>query len=478
MARKSTPNSSDVPRKKSGPKPWADPEQWEYLEGGIPGYRVAQATKGKKAAINNFVEELLPLWWDKFPLKGDRTVALDRKHIKEWYQNHGSVKKAAASVRIRDIFPKQRSRALKAEELYSQKYYESRVKPVVDEKKKDAMSQGEILNMVKTTMKEMFAAEAEDIREEILTEVKEQPSLVPEKDGVMTPEMYAAGIKAAPKQIEVFIKALAEATGSGVLLIFGGPDPWDEKGKVCSYGFHAAPDVRAARVLGGNASIAEKQNGGVEGMGDIAVDDEARPPAEQEQAVGEKELSQTENGQVDEVQTNEARAIAESNDSGDRQKEPEMEVNPEDNNPMPRSPKAPTPVPSSPANPEDNNPVPRSPRALTPVPSSPRGSPTNSRGLSQTPASPRMNEVDSNEAEKNLQDDIISANNPSDQVITQVDGAIAPESNTVKRPRPRSRAKLTPVEDGLVTTRGKRIGSFAIFHGLPNFLACLMLPRL
>ncbi|PBK81384.1 hypothetical protein ARMGADRAFT_1091283 [Armillaria gallica] len=107
MARKSTPKSSDVPRKKSGPKPWADPEQWEHLEGGIPGYCVVQAIKGKKAAIDNFVEEFLPLWWDKFPLKGDRTITLDCKRIKEWFQNHGSVKKAAAGICIHDIFPKQ-----------------------------------------------------------------------------------------------------------------------------------------------------------------------------------------------------------------------------------------------------------------------------------------------------------------------------------------------------------------------------------
>ncbi len=79
MARKSMPKPSDAPRKKSGSKPWADPDQWQYLEGGIPGYHVAQATKGKKAAINNFVEEFLRLWWDKFPLKGNRTAAMDRK---------------------------------------------------------------------------------------------------------------------------------------------------------------------------------------------------------------------------------------------------------------------------------------------------------------------------------------------------------------------------------------------------------------
>lgn len=79
MAQKSIPNPLDAPWKKSGPKPWADPEQWEYLEDSIPGYHVVQATKGKKAVINHFVEEFLPVCWDKFPLKGNRTVALDCK---------------------------------------------------------------------------------------------------------------------------------------------------------------------------------------------------------------------------------------------------------------------------------------------------------------------------------------------------------------------------------------------------------------
>ncbi len=75
--------------------------------------------------------------------------------------------------------------------MYSQKYYESQVKPTVDEKKKGATSRGEVLNIMKTTTREMFAAEADDICEEILTETKEQPALVPGKDGVMTPKMYA-----------------------------------------------------------------------------------------------------------------------------------------------------------------------------------------------------------------------------------------------------------------------------------------------
>ncbi|KAK0227422.1 hypothetical protein EDD85DRAFT_958042 [Armillaria nabsnona] len=451
MARKSMPKPLDAPWKKSRPKPWADPDQWQYLKGGIPGYRVAQATKGKKAAINNFLEEFLPLWWDKFLLKGNRTAAMDHKHIKEWYQNHGSVKKATTSVHIHDIFPKQQSCVLKAEKMYSQKYYESRVKPMVDEKKKGATL-------------EMFAAEADDIREEILMETKEQPTLVPGKDGVMTPEMYATyviALKAAPKQIDVFIKALAEATGCSILLIFGGPDPWDEKGKISMYGywnrFHAGKEqqgwtfgqvfpnfretylslftsrkVRVAHILGGNTTMAEKQKDMVEGMGDMDVDGNAGPAAEQNEMVGGKELSQ--NGQIDEVQTNEPHSNAKSNDRGDHQEEePEREANPEDDNPMPYSPRAPTPVPSSPP-----------------------ASPTNSREISQAPASPHMNELNSNLVVISVQDNISNTFESSDRLIMQGKSNTV-KSNTVKCPH--TCPMHTAVEDGLVMTREKRVRS-------------------
>ncbi len=181
--------------------------------------------------------------------------------------------------------------------------------------------------------------------------------------------------------------------------------------------------------------MAEKQDGRVEGSGVIDVNNEAGPTAVKEQVVGGMELSQTEDGLNDTVQTNEALANAGSNDGGDCQKEPEKE-----------------------ANPKDDIPVPRSPRPPTPVPSSPPASPTNSRAISQAPGSPRMNEVDSISASINLQDDI-NIENPSDQLIMQEGGSNAAESKTVKRPRPRPLRKQAAIEDGLVTTRGKRARS-------------------
>ncbi|KAK0458722.1 uncharacterized protein EV420DRAFT_1678670 [Desarmillaria tabescens] len=497
MARKSTPQPLDAPRKKPGPKPWATPDQWDHLEGGIPGYRCAQGTKGKKAAIDNFIEDFMPTWWEKFPLEGDRTAEGDRKRIKQWFQNHGSIKKAATGIHIRDIFPKQRSRALKPVELYSHKYYKSRVKPFVDEKKKGATTQGEVLNIVKETTREMFVSEPEEIRQEILTEAKEQPPLVPAKDGIMTPEMYAAAIKVAPGQIKLFTKALADATGCGVLLIFGGPDPWEPRGKIATYGFHAGedqqgrtfgqvfpkfretylspftrflktvfpPDVRAARVLGGNTTITQNSEGGVQGSEDIDVDNDAGAAAEKEEGIRRNELPPSEGGQID---------AGESPSNAEKQPE---EPNPEDNNRSGQTGMAVHDVPSAPSTPTQSSPLP--------------ASPTNSVGISpilQVPASPRSELPDSNptgtiskdiappasptnsgegspisQAPASLHSEALGldltgviAKDVADKPVMQVEGSNEsnPVNCTVKRPR--SWPSHAPVLDGLVTTREKR----------------------
>ncbi|PBK83238.1 hypothetical protein ARMGADRAFT_1038034 [Armillaria gallica] len=215
----------------------ASPKQWEHLEGDVLGYQATHGVKGKVAAINNFIKvNFLPSWWKKFPLTGERTANGDHTHMKQWFQNHGSIKKTATRLGMHDLFSKQQSHTLKAEKVYSQRYYKAWVKPIVNEKKKGCSSQGEMLKLVKETTKEVFVAKADDIHEEILKETKEQAVLVPGKDGVMTPEMYATALQVAPSQIKLFTKVLADATGTGVLLIFGGPNPWDERGKIVTYG--------------------------------------------------------------------------------------------------------------------------------------------------------------------------------------------------------------------------------------------------
>ncbi len=75
--------------------------------------------------------------------------------------------------------------------MYSQKFYAMQVKPIILERKKEGSTRGEMLKLIKDTMKEVFDAESEEVRQMVLQWVKEQVPLTAVEDGVLTPEMYA-----------------------------------------------------------------------------------------------------------------------------------------------------------------------------------------------------------------------------------------------------------------------------------------------
>ncbi|SJL11244.1 uncharacterized protein ARMOST_14647 [Armillaria ostoyae] len=224
--------------KKRGPKPWATAEQWSFLEGGVPEYHGAQSVKGKNAAIATFIKDFMPKFWTRFPLEGDRTKDGDIKRVKEWFQNHGSAKKVETAACLADMFAKPRTRALKAEEVYSRQYYAERIKPLVDQRKIGISTRGEVLKIIKETTKEVFEVESEEVRNQILELTKEQVPLSVAENGIgpITPEMFAAALAAAPDQIRTFMDALSKATECAVMILLGGPDPW-ENGKISTHGY-------------------------------------------------------------------------------------------------------------------------------------------------------------------------------------------------------------------------------------------------
>ncbi|PBK63974.1 hypothetical protein ARMSODRAFT_1023607 [Armillaria solidipes] len=186
-----------VVRKKPGPKPWATPEQWAFLEGGVPEYHGAQSVKGKTAAIAEFIKEFMPKFWAMFLLEGDRTTAGDIKHVKEWFQNHGAAKKVE-NAPIATLFAKPRTRTLKAKEVYSRHFYADHIKPVVDQRKVGISSRGEVLKLIKETTKEMFEVESEEIQSQVLEWMKEQLPVSVTEDGPITPETFATYVAAFP----------------------------------------------------------------------------------------------------------------------------------------------------------------------------------------------------------------------------------------------------------------------------------------
>ncbi|KAK0445060.1 uncharacterized protein EV420DRAFT_1484483 [Desarmillaria tabescens] len=169
-----SPPPVPVEQKKPGPKPWATPEQWTFLEGGVPEYRTAQSAKGKNAAIASFIKDFMPRFWLEFPLEGARSKDGDIKRMREWFQNHRSAKKVENAARIAGIFVKPRTRVLKVEEVYSCNYYVDRIKPLVDQRKVGISSRGEVLKLIKDTTKEVFEVESEVVRNQVLEWTKEQ----------------------------------------------------------------------------------------------------------------------------------------------------------------------------------------------------------------------------------------------------------------------------------------------------------------
>lgn len=67
-------------------------------------------------------------------------------------------------VHMTGIFAKPRIHALKVEEVYSCKYYNEWVKPLVDVRKEGTSSRGDVLKIIKEMTKEVFEGESEEIQ--------------------------------------------------------------------------------------------------------------------------------------------------------------------------------------------------------------------------------------------------------------------------------------------------------------------------
>ncbi|KAK0457571.1 uncharacterized protein EV420DRAFT_1480637 [Desarmillaria tabescens] len=160
---------------------------------------------------------------------------------------------------------------------------------LVEDKKEEGSSRGEILNLVKATTKEVFVQESEEIQEEILTEVKNQPDVKPTVNEEKTPKMFAAALKSAPGQIKEFLNIVAEATGCALLCILGGPDPWEGSKAflkfretylqpfTCFVRQAYPPEVRMARALTDFTPPAEVPAGVEKRDASVNVDEDVTP---------------------------------------------------------------------------------------------------------------------------------------------------------------------------------------------------------
>lgn len=69
--------SNPATKKKPGPKGWATEEQWDFLVANCPDFRVAQAARGKKDALDTFWKKILKLFLEQFPIEQESEKVLN-----------------------------------------------------------------------------------------------------------------------------------------------------------------------------------------------------------------------------------------------------------------------------------------------------------------------------------------------------------------------------------------------------------------
>ena len=85
-----------------------------------------------------------------------------------------------------------RMRQLKPEEMYSKLFYKSKIKPRVDRTDMKGMAKGDKLNLVKKLTREMYGAEEESVKLQVMEKLEERAKSMEDAalDDEPTPERY------------------------------------------------------------------------------------------------------------------------------------------------------------------------------------------------------------------------------------------------------------------------------------------------
>ncbi|SJL17205.1 uncharacterized protein ARMOST_20751 [Armillaria ostoyae] len=355
--------SNPAPKKKPGPKSWATEEQWDFLVANCPDFRVAQAARGKKTALDDFWKKILRIFLEQFPIEEENDELLNfwRTRLKQWYNNHSN-KDHLSPTAVKAVLPKSDTRRLKPVELYSHLYYPMRLKSAVAAKiEEDAIPKPQVLNCIRGGY------------EVVERSVEERESKPKE---VMTPEDYAAAYKDAEVHITKFIQALGEATGGCITVLFGACDP-NAGGKVRTCGYHLGKDSEGNNFGVSNPNYMDKILKLF-----TSIVKKAIPPEVREARALKKRIEEDE-------EDNEADALPPTTKS--------PVAGPQCEPPLP-------PVPPSPTAPLPKSPV-AGPQPELPLPPAPPSPPGPQPELAKSPApGPQPQPVDVNTGQADIED--------------------------------------------------------------------------
>ncbi|KAJ2975836.1 hypothetical protein NUW54_g11666 [Trametes sanguinea] len=254
------------------PPRWATDEQWEWLSARRLEWRQAKTSGQIPAFLAKTYNTWAQLWSERTLLFGEKdtlseeeelqlgkAVKAKQKQLKTWYQNHGGRSNGSdAPERGHEIqLPKVKgTRALQPIEVYSKRYYESKVKPLVEEeiqKRKleraiEKLSPVERLEIIRQCTRNAFEAESSEIREEIMNASAEEKarsrvltaackSATVVQDEERTAGEYQHAIDHAPAMIERALALIRIMTGGVLTVLWSGPVP-EDGGAIGSFAVH------------------------------------------------------------------------------------------------------------------------------------------------------------------------------------------------------------------------------------------------
>ncbi|KZS99509.1 uncharacterized protein LAESUDRAFT_765451 [Laetiporus sulphureus 93-53] len=238
------------------PRRWTTEEEYTFLNNLYPQYLKAQK-KGHQDPFFIWVEHE---WFEAFSehkkvfgheistLMDEQETQLHmaitarQKQLREWFRNRnasarcsGAAPKSSLNMNIATK-PAGR-RCLKGLELYSRKYYRTRVQPAV--KKiimEQSLSSKETLHVIKQLTAKMFEKEDDEIKAEIQAEYDAQEIHQNEDAGeaseaLPTPMQCQEFIDSMPAMLKELFSELSRKTGWCFTVIGGGPCP-EEDGEI------------------------------------------------------------------------------------------------------------------------------------------------------------------------------------------------------------------------------------------------------
>ncbi|KAG6883061.1 hypothetical protein C0992_009823, partial [Termitomyces sp. T32_za158] len=186
------------------PRRWATDEQRMFLESYLEKFIEHQ----KYGVLTKFWPHLERKWFKRWPvildndeitpeeqvIKTGLATAAKKKQLKEWFQNQSqSMKRVKRNKGISLDFNPKASRRLQVTETYAAKYYDSKIKPMVQEELATMKDRPRYdIGVVKRNIKKAWDEESDEVRCQVIEEFNTCEPKTTSSTSPHTPKDYAS----------------------------------------------------------------------------------------------------------------------------------------------------------------------------------------------------------------------------------------------------------------------------------------------